>query len=215
MANMSKWSQPAAGKSQRANTRVAQPKIKQYGADSVQSPFGQGGPFSTVAGSQAQAGQSGSLSGMNGSSGASVQEALAAPFIVKPGSVQGMGPYVAGAAPVGGGGGGTWSGGPLGQVPSHRGWGGLKQNTKDWTLRILGAFPTLRFSSGYRTPAQNAAVGGVPNSGHMRGDKIDLSGSAKDMYAAAAWAKRYGAKTLLHDAGSGFHLDISWAGVNS
>lgn len=214
MANMSKWSQPKAGHSAKPNTRANQPKPKTFGARDVQSPFGGGSPFGAVAGAQSAAGQSGSLSGMNGSAGLSMQQAVAAPFVIKPGSVQGMGPYVAGAA-VGGAPQSSWSGGPLGAVPNHHGWSGLKQNTKDWTLRILGAFPSLRFSSGYRSPAQNAAANGAANSGHMRGDKIDLSGSAKDLYAAAAWAKRYGARTLLHDAGSGFHLDISWAGVGS
>lgn len=124
-----------------------------------------------------------------------------------------MGPYV-NANPVQTSS-GTWSGGRLGQVPNHHGWAGLKDNTKTWALRLMGAFPGLRFSSGFRSPAQNAAAGGVANSGHMRGDKVDFSGSRADMQAAAAWAKRYGARVLLHDAGSGYHLDISWAGVRA
>lgn len=118
----------------------------------------------------------------------------------------GMGPY-AGAAS-----GGAWSG-KLGSVPNHYGYAGLKPSTKEWTLRILGTFPGMRFSSGFRTPQQNAAANGHPNSGHMRGDKIDLSGSPQQLQAAANWAKQYGAKTLIHNAGSGTHLDISWAGV--
>ena len=132
------------------------------------------------------------------------------PFAMPGGGVSnnyaGMGPNAAPHTP------GKWDG-PLGRVPTHHGWAGLQSSVKDWTLRILGAFPDLRFSSGFRTPAENAAVNGRPNSGHMRGWKIDLSGSPQRLAAAAAWAKRYGARVLLHDAGSGYHLDISWEGV--
>lgn len=117
--------------------------------------------------------------------------------------IPGMGPNATGA----------WKDGPLGAVPKHHGWAGLQPTTKVWALRIMGAFPGLRFSSGYRTPAQNAAVNGDPRSGHMQGWKIDLSGSPLMLKQAALWAKSYGAKTLLHDAGSGYHLDISWRGV--
>lgn len=108
--------------------------------------------------------------------------------------------------------GGSWSG-PLGAVPQHHGWAGMQEGAKQWTLRLLGAFPGLRFSSGYRSPEQNARVNGAPNSGHMRGWKADFSGPTKMMYDAASWAQKHGARTLLHDAGSGFHLDVSWEGV--
>lgn len=215
MANLPKWDQPIKGHQAQGGTRAASKKQMPFGTDEPISPFGQSSPFDAVAATQAQSGSGSSISGMNGASGASMQQAFQAPFVMKPGSVTGMGPYVAGAPSGATTTGSAWSGGPLGAVPNHHGWAGLKQNTKDWTLRILGAFPGLRFSSGYRSPAQNAAANGAANSGHMRGDKIDLSGNTKLMYEAAAWAKRYGARTLLHDAGSGFHLDISWAGVNS
>ena len=111
-----------------------------------------------------------------------------------------------------GAGGGTWDG-PLGAVPTHHGWAGMQEAAKQWTLRLLGTNPNLRFSSGYRTPEQNAAANGHPNSGHMRGWKADFSGSTRDLHAAAEWAKRYGARVLLHNAGSGYHLDVSWDGV--
>lgn len=112
------------------------------------------------------------------------------------------------------GGGGSWSG-PLGQVPNHPGWGGMQPGAQQWTLRLLGAFPQLGFSSGFRTPQQNAAANGAPNSGHMRGWKADFSGNSALLHQAAAWAKNYGARVLLHDAGSGFHLDVSWENVPS
>jgi hypothetical protein len=106
-------------------------------------------------------------------------------------------------------GGGRYDG-PMGAVPQHHGWAQMQQGAKMWTLALLGAFPSLRFSSGYRSPEANAAANGAPNSGHMRGWKADFSGSTRDLYAAAEWVKRMGGRPLLHDAGSGFHLDVSW-----
>lgn len=103
--------------------------------------------------------------------------------------------------------GGQWK---LGQAPSHYGYAGMQEPAKQWVLRTLGQFPGLRFSSGLRSPEQNAAVGGVPNSGHMRGWKADYSGNSKLLYQAADWAQKNGARTLLHDAGNGFHLDVSY-----
>jgi hypothetical protein len=75
----------------------------------------------------------------------------------------------------------------------------------------------LRHTSGYRDPAHNAAVGGVPNSAHTRKDKKgrpaaeDYVGSESAMQKAAKEARRRGAKqVLVHDAGSGRHLHIEW-----
>jgi hypothetical protein len=74
----------------------------------------------------------------------------------------------------------------------------------------------LRFSSGYRSPAQNKAAGGVPNSNHMKGSPsnpgaIDLVGSTENMYAAAAEARRLGVpEVLVHDVGSGLHLHMGF-----
>lgn len=75
----------------------------------------------------------------------------------------------------------------------------------------------LRHTSGYRTPAHNAEVGGVPNSAHTRKDKKgrpaaeDYVGSESAMQKAAKEARRRGAKqVLIHDAGSGRHLHIEW-----
>jgi pyruvate/2-oxoglutarate/acetoin dehydrogenase E1 component len=69
----------------------------------------------------------------------------------------------------------------------------------------------LRLSSGFRDPAHNRAVNGVPNSWHLTGHAYDFSGSASAMAAAAGWAKANGAKeVLIHNAGSGQHLHIAW-----
>lgn len=128
------------------------------------------------------------------------------PIRIPHGAIEGMGPYVPGGTPATST--STWSGGPLGAVPNHHGWARLVPYAKDWTLRLLGAFPDLTFSSGYRDPARNKAVGGVANSGHMRGVKVDISGPLRRLQEAEAWAKRYGARTLIHNPGP--HLDISW-----
>lgn len=71
----------------------------------------------------------------------------------------------------------------------------------------------LRVTSGYRSPAHNASVGGVQNSYHTRGSKnnpgaVDLVGSNKAMAKAAADAKKKGYSVLIHNAGSGLHLHI-------
>ena len=75
----------------------------------------------------------------------------------------------------------------------------------------------LRVSSTYRTPAQNAAAGGVPNSSHTRGTPsnpgaIDLVGSGGAMQAASRYAaERLGPiENLIHDAGSGLHLHLAF-----
>jgi hypothetical protein len=100
--------------------------------------------------------------------------------------------------------------GPLGPEPDHPGFAGLTDESKVWSRQVLGRFPGLRFSSGHRTEEQNRRANGVPNSKHLTGKATDFSGSEKEMQAAAEWAKSQGAKVLIHDAGSGRHLHISW-----
>ncbi len=88
------------------------------------------------------------------------------------------------------------------------------------SLQIAGALAKkhhLKINSGYRTPAHNKAVGGVPGSDHTKGTPsnpgaVDLGGSVADMQAAAAEAHSMGIGTLIHDAGSGLHLHLSFAG---
>lgn len=114
-----------------------------------------------------------------------------------------MGPYAQQAQPV-------QQRAGLGQVPKHHGWAKLLPHVQQRTLELMGSFPELRFTSGYRDPAHNARVGGVRNSGHTRGEKVDLVGTPQQMRDAAAWAVANGGKPLIHNSGSGLHLDISW-----
>lgn len=92
----------------------------------------------------------------------------------------------------------------------------------DWGSRTTGfqqAFPSLRQTSGYRDPERNARTPGAsPTSYHMQRDAQgnsranDYVGSAKDMSAAAAYAKANGAKeVLIHNAGTGQHLHVAWS----
>lgn len=69
----------------------------------------------------------------------------------------------------------------------------------------------LRFSGGYRDPARNAAVNGVPGSHHLTGMAMDWSGTQAQMQQGAAWARANGAReVLIHNAGSGLHLHVAW-----
>ncbi len=69
----------------------------------------------------------------------------------------------------------------------------------------------LTFNGGYRDPARNAAVNGVPNSWHLSGRAMDFSGTTAQMQAGATWARQNGAnEVLIHNAGSGLHLHVAW-----
>lgn len=100
--------------------------------------------------------------------------------------------------------------GPMAPPPKHSGFEGLTDTAKAGTQRIMGQFSGLRFTSGYRDPKRNAAAGGVKNSKHLTGQASDLVGTEEEMQAAAAAARAMGAKTLIHDSGSGRHLHIEW-----
>lgn len=92
-------------------------------------------------------------------------------------------------------------------------WNGHKIDSSVYRYAdaIARQFPGLRFSSGYRDPAHNRRVNGVPNSYHLSGRALDFSGSARDMQAAKVWAQRNGAReALIHNAGSGTHLHVAW-----
>lgn len=91
----------------------------------------------------------------------------------------------------------------------------------DWgakTQTFQQQFPTLRHTSGYRSPEHNARTpGAAKNSLHMQRDQAgnaranDYVGSPRDMAAAAAWAKANGAReVLIHNAGTGQHLHVAW-----
>ena len=100
--------------------------------------------------------------------------------------------------------------GPMAPPPKHDGFAKLTSGAQQGTQQLMGAFPGLRFTSGYRDPARNKAAGGVKNSKHLTGQASDFVGTEEEMQQAAAWAKARGAKVLVHDSGSGRHLHIEW-----
>jgi zinc D-Ala-D-Ala carboxypeptidase len=68
-------------------------------------------------------------------------------------------------------------------------------------------------SSGYRSPAVNAAVGGVANSDHVLGMAADLKvpgyGSPREVCEALApHIETLGIKQLIHEFGAWVHLSI-------
>jgi len=96
----------------------------------------------------------------------------------------------------------------------------LKDN--DWVdsntasvARFLASKFGASISSSYRSPAQNAAVGGVPNSSHTRGtpsnpgafDFVPPSG-AMQSFAGKSIAGI--AENMIHDVGSGLHNHIAF-----
>lgn len=78
---------------------------------------------------------------------------------------------------------------------------------------ILAAHPQLRFTSGYRTPARNRAVGGVPTSYHVKALAGDVV-TPDDKYPTAlvesvrAIVAKHGYELLVHNVGSGNHIHI-------
>lgn len=97
-------------------------------------------------------------------------------------------------------------------TPSKSSWGTQTQTFQQ-------QFPSLRHTSGYRSPEHNARTPGASKTSyHMQRDAEgnsranDYVGSARDMSAAGAWARANGAKeVLIHNAGTGQHLHIAWS----
>ena len=81
---------------------------------------------------------------------------------------------------------GAGVGGPVGGGAAI---GGLTAAASAMVNAVLSRFPGTRMTSGYRSPAQNRAVGGAPNSDHMSGRAADFVGSNMDAIAAflRAW----------------------------
>lgn len=100
----------------------------------------------------------------------------------------------------------------FGNVPASL--GGNAAATISILNEIFAAFPgRFRFTSGYRTPAQNAAANGVANSFHVQalaGDFVPIDGKypAGEKEAIAAIVAKYGGEVIKHDAGSGLHYHI-------
>ncbi len=78
---------------------------------------------------------------------------------------------------------------------------------------IFSSFPgAFRFTSGYRTPAHNARVGGVANSYHLTGlagDFVPVNGNnTQHESAIRKILNKYGYELLYHDVASGLHFHI-------
>lgn len=71
------------------------------------------------------------------------------------------------------------------------------------TLDSLFGQSGYRITSGYRSPQHNAAVGGAPNSDHLRGEAYDIV--VPSMSTAQAAAKLKGAGGFLKDEGDHVH----------
>lgn len=90
--------------------------------------------------------------------------------------------------------------------------GGVMTGTNAKAAKLAKMFHA-RITSGYRTPEQNAAAGGVPGSSHMKGSPGNPG--AHDFVPAQTAllneALRMGAKWVdNHDFGSGMHSHVSW-----
>lgn len=66
-------------------------------------------------------------------------------------------------------------------------------------------------TSGRRTPEGNRAVGGVPNSAHLRGNAVDYDGPNLRALAAEARQRFPGAKVLIHDG----HVHVEHQGIRA
>lgn len=71
----------------------------------------------------------------------------------------------------------------------------------------------FRFTSGYRTPAHNKRVGGVPTSYHVKaaaGDFVPVNGVYKtdEITKVKQIAAKYGYEVIIHNVGSGKHFHI-------
>ena len=100
----------------------------------------------------------------------------------------------------------------FGNVPANL--AGNAQKTVAILNEIFATMPgRFRFTSGYRTPAQNAAANGVPNSYHVQalaGDFVPVDGRfvPAEKAAIAGIVAKYGGELIQHNAGSGEHYHI-------
>jgi hypothetical protein len=92
-----------------------------------------------------------------------------------------------------------------------RGIENLDPKVQQYARDVSAAFPGVKFTSGYRSPAVNAAVGGAPNSEHMRRIALDMDVSdvpADQRRALIADARMRGAGGLGNYGGNSIHVDF-------
>jgi hypothetical protein len=114
--------------------------------------------------------------------------------------------------------------GPL--LPGGATPGGLSSAARSGLSKIQQLFGGVRVTSGLRSPAENARVGGAPNSDHLSGNALDLvptegwtpSGVAR-LDRIVAWAKRSGLVRWIgwrgvpgHGPGDHLHLSFKSGG---
>jgi hypothetical protein len=114
--------------------------------------------------------------------------------------------------------------GPL--LPGGATPGGLSSAARSGLSKIQQLFGGVRVTSGRRSPAENARVGGAPNSDHLSGNALDLvptegwtpSGVAR-LDRIVAWAKRSGLVRWIgwrgvpgHGPGDHLHLSFKSGG---
>ena len=116
--------------------------------------------------------------------------------------VQGQGfdnPSVRGKAPVA-------SGEPVPFPTSNaNGTRGMTPDAIDFARQFHDRFGGT-MSSGWRSPAQNEAANGVPNSDHLSGEAVDFTGVPYSRKKEVEeFARQHHRRALYHDAGSGAH----------
>lgn len=105
----------------------------------------------------------------------------------------------------------------VGDGHNHGAASGTTRAPRGWNAQVAGQFG-LRETSGYRDPAHNRRVGGVPNSFHTQRDQYgqsrayDFVGSRSQMEAGKRWAQQNGAREAMVHAvpGGGVHLHIAF-----
>lgn len=91
---------------------------------------------------------------------------------------------------------------------------GAANKTVSILNEIFSAFPgRFRFTSGYRSPAKNRAVGGVANSYHVKasaGDFVPVNGvyAENEIKGVKAICAKYGYEVIIHSVNSGKHYHI-------